>query len=558
MRYLRKLSRLTLALAWVWLPVAAYAQTIHITPLTVSSSQNNRLLIVAPATSLAQAHLLSKAIATDYAFDIRIIDGAKYAPLIDEIAHDAFVYFGPDLDVPPTQEFLDDIARTNKPVLWIQQHIWLLDEELLQRRGLNVLKSQNTQAEATNSIWVEAKSPARILNWLFDKKGRAVQPTTVVAGNLTYLSFNPQRDRAGTAAAPLLSTALRATFGDPANILPMLELGFEDRVRKARDDDFAGGVHLPIYISETSERFVGYDSDRLHENLLRIKNAGAEWVTIQRVYYQEGINASQIAEDPARTATLASLKNIVADAHKIGLMVRLIPVVNLTEASRKPDQWRGLIQPSNPDQWWMQYRAILLEAAAFARENEVESLTIGAELVALLGEDDRWLSLVADVRHEAKYRGLLSYQINFSALQQIGWAHALDYLSVAAYWPLAEDRDAHLETLMETWREIGAELADWRSRNPSTKLEFGEIGYVSQAYTSVFPFSWKPHKDQKRYLSEQFTSYLALEKFLEEHSEIAGVSFFASTREDTNPESIGYTPFGKPASEVMERILKSR
>ncbi|NNE85507.1 MAG: hypothetical protein HKN28_16205 [Alphaproteobacteria bacterium] len=558
MRYLGGLARLILAVVWVWVPVAAYAQTIQTTQLTAPSGQNNRLLIVAPASSLAQAHFLSKEIFADYAFDIRIIDSAKYAPLIDEIAHDAFVYFGSDSGVPPTQGFLDDIARTKKPVLWIKQHIWLLGEDLLQRRGLNVLRPQNTQAEAANSIRVKVKDPARILNWLFDENGRAVQPTTVVAGNLTYLSFNPQSDSAGTAAAPLLSTALHAAFGDPANILPMPVSSFEDRVRKARDDDFAGGVHLPIYISETSEKFVGYDSDRLHKNLLRIKNSGAEWVTIQRVYYQEGINASQIAKDPARTATLASLENIVADAHKIGLMVRLIPVVNLTEASRKPDQWRGMIQPSNPDQWWMQYRAILLEAAAFARENEVESLAIGAELVALLDEDDRWLSLVADVRHEANYRGLLSYQINFNALEQIGWAHALDYLSIAAYWPLAEDRDADLETLMETWRGIGAELADWRSRNPGTKLEFGEIGYVSQPYTSVFPFSWKPHKDQKRHLSEQFTAYLALEKFLAEHTQIAGVSFFASTREDTDPESIGYTPFGKPASEVMERILKSR
>lgn len=558
--------RLMFALILICVPVWSQAQTIQNTSLSAANGPNNRLLIVAPAGSQARAQSLAATIGASYPFDTRIIDSADYAPLIDEAAHDAFVYLGDRTDVPPSKGFLDDMARTGKPVLWINYHIWLLDQELLRRRGLYVQRPQSAKFNAGepdhsgtsgDRAWVGAHSPARILNWLFDNDGTATQPASVVAGNLTYLSFDPVLDRTEATSAPLLSTALRVTFGDPDKLLPVPEPSFEERIRRARNDAFAAGVHLPVYISQTSTNFVGYDSDRLHENLLRIKNSGAEWVTIQRVFYQEGITASQIAQDPARTATLSSLQNIVADAHKIGLMVRLIPVVNLTEASRKPNEWRGMIQPNDPQQWWQQYYAIVLEAATFARENEIESLTIGAELTALMGEDERWLSLIAAVRQEADYRGLISYQINFDVLDRIGWSEYLDYLSIAAYWPLAEDRDPAFETLVAAWRSIGEELADWRSRHPGVKLEFGEIGYVSQPYTSVLPFSWKPHKGQSRHLQEQLSSYLALEKFLEENPEIAGVSFFASTRDDMNPESIGYTPFGKPASEVMERILKS-
>lgn len=559
--------RLFLTLILLCVPVWVHAQQFQDTPSSAAKMPGNRLLIVAPATAQAQARNLSAAISASYPFDIRVIDSADYAPLIDEAAHDAFVYLGIEPDAPPTQAFLDDMKRTGKPVLWINYHVWLLGEKILRRRGLYVRRPQSTESEtakpgnshtSADNTWVGAHSPARILNWQFDNDGTATQPATVVADNLTYLSFAPDLDSATPNSAPLLSTALRAAFGDNPTGKPTPRPSYEDRVRQARSDEFATGVHLPIYISQTNRGFVGYDSDRLHENLLRIKNSGAEWVSIQRVYYQEGIGASRISKDPARTATLASLRNIVADAHKIGLMVRLIPVVNLTEASRKPNEWRGLIQPDNPEQWWSQYYAIVLEAAAFARENEIESLTIGAELTTLLGEDEQWLSLIAAVRQEADYRGLISYQINFDVLDRIGWAEYLDYLSIAAYWPLAEDRDPELETLNASWRTIGEELAEWRIRHPGVRLEFGEIGYVSQPFTSVLPFSWKPHKGQTRYLVEQLTSYLALEKFLDENPDIAGVSFFASTGDDMNPESIGYTPFGKPASEVMERILKSR
>ena len=96
------------------------------------------------------------------------------------------------------------------------------------------------------------------------------------------------------------------------------------------------------------------------------------------------------------------------------------------------------------------------------------------------------------------------------------------------------------------------------AKNPSLRVEFTEVGYVSQPYSSVLPFSWKPHKGKSQSLSEQLLSYRALKEFLEHEQRIKGVHIFASTTGDDEPDSIDYTPFGKPAEKVMKQIMEIR
>ena len=225
---------------------------------------------------------------------------------------------------------------------------------------------------------------------------------------------------------------------------------------------------------------------------------------------------------------------------------------------RKPGDWRGHIWPRDPDKWWTRYREIILDAARFARENDIEALTIGAELSRLEAEEDRWRALIDAVRNEAGFQNLIGYQTNFDRVTDFTWGDALDYLAVAAYWPLAEHRDEPLENLMTSWDRIRAELDPWIAENPDVSLEFGEVGYASQPYAAVFPFSWKPHRGRQLSLEEQETSYLSLEYMLRNAPGVAGIGIFASTAEDHVPENIGYSPFGKPAENVIRRIMTLR
>ncbi len=353
------------------------------------------------------------------------------------------------------------------------------------------------------------------------------------------------------AALQWLAQGLFGVAVGPAPAAP----DYAARVAEARAAAFTSAVHLPVYVAETRGNLIGYDGDPMHDNLARIRDAGADWVVIQRIHYQHGVGANEIFADPIRTVTDASLADIVSDAHKLGLKVRMVPVVNLTEESARPGDWRGFIRSETPDLWWARYREIILHDAAFARDHGIEALDIGAELSAQLPESERWISLASAVRNDTGFTGLVGYQVNFDAVARIDWTDALDYLAIAAYWPLSETPDPDPDDLVDAWEEIWSEIGPWVRARPNLRVEFGEIGYAAQPYASVFPFSWKPDRQQRLDVQEQLSCYIALERFLSAHPEIRGVSIFASTNEDSQPEAIGYSPFAKPAAEVVRRIL---
>jgi hypothetical protein len=535
---------------------------------TLVPMAGNRVLVIAPLEAHAEAHQLSEVVASLLPLDIQVSTDQDYAPGIDERFYDGFIYLGSRYGKVPKDGFLEDMARTAKPVLWIGYNAWLLEKPALKTNGIRIRDKHSdifdlivtyatAQLPPTDTTWVEAPID-RVISWLYDPSRLHSMPGVVHIDHFTYISYFPSLKP----SAPdfgAFRAAMVATFGrDPPASMPLPS--FEQRVEAARADTYWTGVHLPIYVSQGNAQVVGYDSDQLHDNLLRIRDSGGEWVTISQIYYQDGIRASHIHADPQLTPRFESIQNIVRDAQKLGLRVRLSPIINITEAIRAPGEWRGLIRPKMQSAWWSNYRELILAAARFARDNRIESLNIGAELSAMQQDQVQWRELVETVRTEAGYTGLIGYQVNYDdqSRASLTWADALDYLGIAAYWPLAGDRDPNLQELRDSWQEIGEQLDRWLENQSVKRLEFSEIGYVSQPYTSVHPYSWKPHRGGNQSPQEQLKCYDALEWFLARYPQVSGVHFFASTEEDLDPNSTGYSPFGKPAEEVMKRILRSQ
>lgn len=565
-----RMVALTLALLGLAITVRAAPAASAVAPSATSPTpttglQGNKVLVVAPEASRVIARELAGLLTDHFAWQVSVLASHEYVPGVDERAHDGFVYLGAHFGSPPPAGLLADMARTTKPVLWIGYHAWLLDAAFLRGRGLRIEDRHSNRyvsvvlrsvepLPATDTTWVEAPDEA-VISWLYDASRLHALPGAVRVGNFGFVSYFPSLD-AKRADFPAFRAALQAVFGP--RLRRSARAPFTQRVEAARADRFRTGIHLPIYVAGTTGQAVGYDSERLHAKLARIRETGAEWVTVAQIHFQDGIAGTEIRADPVLTAGWPSLANIVRDAQAIGLLVRLSIVVNLAEGTERGDEWRGMIRPANAERWWAAYRKLVLQAAAFAREHEVESLTIGAELNTMQTQTARWRDLARAVRDEAGYRGLVGYQVNFNALDTVAWADAIDYLAIAAYWPLAGNRDAPLSELSASWARIAPQLAAAQRRHPRLSIEFGEIGYVSQPYAAVLPYSWKPDRRHTRSVQEQLRCYQALERFLASHPVVAGVHFFASTIEDFDPRSIGYTPFGKPAAEVMTRILRSR
>ncbi len=523
-----------------------------------------QLLLVASDPAQKSADRLVAFLSSEFDVQVTLIGNGDYVPLIDEYAYDGFVYLGNNYFLPPGRGFLSDMSATRKPVFWVNYHPWLLEPAVFSRKGMSFQDVHSVEFDkvnfhgmrplnATDTSLVEATHPARVFFWLYNKDKSVSLPGAVISGNFVYLSYLPALFPEQPDMVPVLAAA-RAAF---SQLTPMTEpvAGPDERLVAARVDSFRTGIHLPFILEGSHTDTVPYESDGLHSNLIRIRETGAEWVILHQSYFQDGVSASEPAVHPKGTATFEGLNNIVRDAHTIGLNVRLSVVVNSTGDFLESREQRGFIWPSDREKWWETYRRIVLEVAVFAKENNIESLTIGSGLNRLEEDEDQWRSLVAGVRDEVGYNGLIGYQVNFDSLTRFSWGDALDYLAVSAYWPLATMRNEPLQNLIAAWNLIGNEVEQWLEQNPEVILEFGEIGYASQASSAVYPNPQQPNRSAPLSLEEQLICYLALEDFLRKHPKIAGVGIFASTPEDLQPGNIGYSPFGKPAHEVLRRLM---
>ena len=536
-------------------------------PIVVSSANptltGNRFLIV--TSNADSGDRLAKILQELYGAEVSIKATNEYSSFIDEATFDAFIYYGYEYLQPPSQGFIHDMERTSKPVLWINYHGWTLNQKYLSAKGISIIDDHDTSytkiemqevfdLTPTDITFVKAK-PEKVICYLRSQSGERT-PGAVHSDNFTYVAYSPNLDIFASDFLPFL-TAIRATFGKrpaPAN-KAALNLNYQERISEARKDVFRTGVHLPVYVASSRDEVFGYEDDKWHENLVRIKQSGAEWVNLVRIFYQTNIHSSDIHADKQLTPRLDSLKNIINDAHELGLKVQLHLAINLKKS--RPDDWHGMIRPKNKKKWWAAYQRVILEMVEFSKRNEVEALIIGTEYSALQSHDKNWRALIKVIREKAQYLGMLGYGTNYNALN-IRWVDALDFLGISAYWPLSKTRDPNLQTLNQAWFRINKQLGTWMKKHPSLRVEFTEVGYSSQLYSSVYPFSWKSSKAETQSLTEQLQSYRSLHQFLKREPKIKGVHIFASTEEDDDPASIGYTPFGKPAEKVVKQIMQIR
>ena len=541
-------------------PVSASTKSLA-SPDNGLSRSGEKILII--SSDVNSGERLAKILQELYHAKVTVKTMDEYTPLIDEASYDGIVYFGRDYSKAPGRDFIHDIEKTGKPVLWINYHSWMLDKEYLQSKGLiiqdkhvslytEILMNEGYHL-SKRDITLMKSAPDKVIYYLRSNSGN-MTPGAIHIDNITFVSYAPDLDVLSSGFYPFL-VAIRSVFDALPSGTGKKPLNYLERIAKARKDNFRTGVHLPVYVASSENAQIGYDSDKWHENLIRIKQSGAEWVNLVRTFYQTDIHSSDLHADKYLTPRLYTLKNIIHDAHALGLLVQLHIAVNLKV--RGPNDWHGMIDPDDQKQWWAAYQSAVLETAAFSKRNEVEALVIGTEYTALQSDEQHWRTLIKNIKQQTHYPGMIGYAVNYNTLE-ISWLDALDFLGISAYWPLSEDRDPNIKTLNASWSRIEKRLDKWMARHPGLRVEFTEVGYASQPYASVYPFSWKPHKGQAQDLSEQLLCYQSLYHFLVNDPKIKGVHIFASTAADDDPNSIGYTPFGKPAEKVLRQIMHIR
>lgn len=302
------------------------------------------------------------------------------------------------------------------------------------------------------------------------------------------------------------------------------------------------------------------------ENLL---TTGANWIEIVVVGIQSTVSSTTIDRTSRRTNTDADLARAIQMARQRGLKVMLKPQLNFSD---DPNHWRGEIGTAFTieEQWqaWFQaYRDWITHYAELAQKNEVDILSIGVELLSTTHRRDHWLQIIRAVRQ--RYRGHLTYASHPDPafrvkgdFTRIDWWDALDYVGIDVYYPLTTNNNPTVDELKRAWTEKGylAQL-EGVSQRFNKPILFTEIGYRSLDGSNKGPGAWQTKGTID--LQEQADLYQAALQVLWGKPWLAGIYWWqwivspgASGSTAGGPTDDGFSPFGKPAEEVLKQYYR--
>lgn len=249
------------------------------------------------------------------------------------------------------------------------------------------------------------------------------------------------------------------------------------RPPKRSTDDAIRGIALGLFAADAT-----YDYRAM---LDEIAARGATDVLLVVPWYQRDLAAHDLAPRPGHSPADEAIARTLRAARARGLRPALMPIVRLIR--RAPGDWRGRLRPADVDAWFAAYGAFVARMATLAEAGGAVRLYVGSELGALEPHADRWRRVIADARD--RFRGRLSYAVNWDRLDGVAFWDALDEIGVSAYFPMPSPADpaAFDAALDAAWTEPRRRLAALAAahRRP---LVLTEVGYPSRPSAAARPW----------------------------------------------------------------------
>ncbi len=315
-----------------------------------------------------------------------------------------------------------------------------------------------------------------------------------------------------------------------------------------------------------------YEGEAPRESMQKLAATNANWACLAfgaemetfdspRILWSVG-NPKMVTDDEIRRAIRLAREN--------GLKIILKPVVNVRDGT-----WRAWIKFEKEDgakdqaaweNWWGDFRAMLIHYAEIARDTQCEMLCLGCEMEATEDSADKWRSLIADIRKV--YPGVITYNANHGREDKIGWWDAVDVISISAYYPVGTDAldqaladdlskvppsDNSLAALKRRWLPRKKALAAL-SAQLNRPILFIELGVCSARGFSAAP--WTHHQPMAVYDGDEQRRYYqaTIETFWDEPWFI-GFAWWAwepqlYSLEEAKTDT-GFCIYGKPAEKLV-------
>ncbi len=320
----------------------------------------------------------------------------------------------------------------------------------------------------------------------------------------------------------------------------------------------SGGLSQPRELQDGITFTSGWWSEALHgpdavEAMTNLADTRAGWVAIVINWFQGRVAATDIRPLKNMTPPDVDVARMIRLAHELGLTVMLKPHVDLVRKYwNKPKigtTWGD--DPDARDAWFASYEAFIFHYADIAEAEGVEEFAVGTELAGTTGQTDRWREVVHGVRD--RFSGTLTYAALFTGEESaIRWWDAVDLIGVDAYWQMTDEDDPTVEELKDSWTPVLQQMAELSERWDDKPILFTEIGYRS--LDGGNQNLWAPWMlDRPLDLQEQADCYLAAFESVWDEPWFAGMYWWDWSADPKvgGSRDGGFTPFGKPAEEVL-------
>ena len=293
----------------------------------------------------------------------------------------------------------------------------------------------------------------------------------------------------------------------------------------------------------------GYISAACARELVRIRDAGADWVALTPFALladpRSPVLGNSTDSGPDGESDEAVCE-AAARAHALGMRVWLKPQV-WTRG------WEGTITFNSAGwrQFFSGYDEILIHWALLAEREGLDGLFVGHELSSSTAADpERWRDMIGRVNRV--YTGPLSYDANWDEVARVPFWGALDLIGVSFYAPLA-DRPTHDPGQLQAGAIKALAALHEVARRAGRPVLIAELGYPPTVTAAQRPW------DGTAAPADPELQRLCLEAAIaamDPQEWLAGAFFWrwgSGPRGHDDP----FDPRGLPAEDVITRALKN-
>ncbi len=235
------------------------------------------------------------------------------------------------------------------------------------------------------------------------------------------------------------------------------------------------------------------------------------------------------------------IEDLARMAHSLGMKVFLKPQLWVRGSSTTQLDFRD---PAERKEWFAQYGKFIDHYARLATRIHADLFAVGVELTNLSRYSAPWRTIIAHVRRI--YPGPLVYAANFgSEFDHVTFWNDLDYIGLDEYYPLPPNLST--TSLVRRVERVAVEY-----RRP---VLFTEVGFPSLVNAQQQPWNNSPRAIS---LEEQERCYQAIFRAFYRQPWFEGMYWWkVGTNDAGGPDDGSFTPWGKPAMQVVREWYKS-